>query len=273
MRNPCRGAKVALLASGRVRAPPEAIPAPPFPRDLEWVNVAPLRMDQQRGRPVLVEFWDFCRVNSLRTLPYVRAWHERYEADGLRVIGIHTGGFPPARDGEAARAAVERLGIEYPVVIDERLELWDFYGNEGWPARYLWDTGGALYSMHYGEGAYDETEREIQALLGVERELLAPLRPEDAEDVLLPAQTADRPGAYCGPYEAGGAWAVLSGRGELTVNGRAIAIAEPGCHPLVEHPHHTAAVLELEVGAGLECHMTCFTPGAPAPGAPAPPAA
>ena len=84
-----------------MRAPPQAIPAPPFPRDLRWVNVAPLRMDQQRGRPVLVEFWDFCRVNSLRTLPYLSAWHERYAADGLRVIGIHTGGFAPARDPEA----------------------------------------------------------------------------------------------------------------------------------------------------------------------------
>ena len=218
-----QGPEVALLASRRVRAPPEAIPAPPFPRDLTWVNVAPLRMDQQRGRPVLVEFWDFCRVNSLRTLPYLSAWHERYADDGLRVIGIHTGGFEPARDPAAVVAAVARLGITYPVVVDERLELWDFYGNEGWPARYLWDTGGALYSMHYGEGAYDETEREIQALLGVERELVPPVRPEDAPGILLPAQTADQRGAYSGPYEAGAAWAVLEGRGEVRVNGRAIS--------------------------------------------------
>ena len=68
-------------------------------------------------------------------------------------------------------------------------------------------------------------------------------------------------------------WAVVSGRGELTVNGRAFEVAEAGCRALVEHPHHTAGVLELAVGAGLECHMTCFTPGVPAPGAPAPPAA
>ena len=169
-----------------MRAPEHAIPAPPFPRELTWVNVAPLRMDKQRGRPVLVEFWDFCRVNSLRTLPYLGAWHERYADDGLRVIGIHTGGLPPARDTAAAVAATERLGIEYPVVIDERLELWDFYGNEGWPARYLWDPQGALYSLHYGEGAYQETEREIQALLGVERPLLEPLRPEDAEGACCP---------------------------------------------------------------------------------------
>jgi thiol-disulfide isomerase/thioredoxin len=261
--NPRQGAKVALLASGRVRAPPEAIPAPPFPRELRWVNVAPLRMDQQRGRPVLVEFWDFCRVNSLRTLPYLSAWHERYAADGLRVIGIHASGFEPARDPEAAAAAVVRLGIEYPVVIDERLELWDFYGNEGWPARYLWDAGGALYSMHYGEGAYDETEREIQALLGVERELVPPVRPEDAPGVLLPAQTADQPGAYSGPYEAGGVWAVLDGRGEVAADGRTIAVDGPGAYPLVEHPRHTRGLLELEIGAGVTCHATCFTPGLP----------
>ncbi len=211
--DPATAQKFRLLASTRVRAPPDAIPAPPFPRDLEWVNVAPLRMDKQRGRPVLVEFWDFCRVNSLRTLPYLMAWHERYADDGLRVIGIHTGGFLPAREPEAVRAAVARLGIEYPVVIDERLELWDFYGNEGWPARYLWDRDGALYSMHYGEGAYAETEREIQALLGVERELVPPLRPEDEEGVLLPAQTADQPGAYSGPVRGGRRMGGARGRG------------------------------------------------------------
>ena len=127
--------------------------------------------------------------------------------------------------------------------------------------------------MHYGEGAYQETELEIQELLGVEREPLAPVRPEDEPGLLLPAQTEDQPGAYSGPYEAGGVWAVLSGSGTVTAGGREIAIPHPGCHPLVEHPHHTEGVLELAVGAGLECHMTCFTPGVPAPGAPAPPAA
>ena len=248
-----------------MRAPEHAIPAPPFPGKLPWVNVAPLRMDKQRGRPVLVEFWDFCRVNSLRTLPYLRAWHERYAEEGLRVIGIHTGGFLPARDTENVKAAVARLGIEYPVVIDERLELWDFYGNEGWPARYLWDTDLALYSLHYGEGAYHETEREIQALLGIERDLVPPLRPEDEPGVLLPAQTEDQPGAYSGPYEAGGVHAVLEGDGEIVVNGRARRVDAPGCHALVEHDHHTQGVLDLRIGAGVTCHATCFTPGVAAP--------
>src|SRR5204863_6093123 len=98
------------------------------------------------------------------------------------------------------------------------LEVWDIYGNEGWPARYVWDTQLMLHSLHYGEGAYEETEREIQALLGIEREPLAPLRPEDAPGALLSPQTPDQPGPYSGPYAAGGAWAVVDGPGELTVN-------------------------------------------------------
>src|ERR1044072_10047121 len=98
-----------MLAASGVRAPEHAIPAPPFPRELTWVNVAPLRMDKQIGRPVLVEFWDFCRVNSLRTLPYLTAWHRRYAARGLRVIGIHTGGFAISRDEANVRRAGGRV--------------------------------------------------------------------------------------------------------------------------------------------------------------------
>ena len=247
-----------------VRAPRQAIPAPPFPREATWVNSAALRMDKQLGRPVLVEFWDFCRVNSLRTLPYVKAWHERYAERGLRVIGVHTGGFECSRDEDAIRRAVERLGVRYPVVIDSQLEIWDFYGNRGWPARYLWDERGALYSLHYGEGAYHETEREIQDLLGIDEPLLEPLRPEDEPGAMLPAQTEDQPGAFSGPYEAGGVWAVLDGHGEIRVDGDAIAVDGPGCYRLVEHPAHTAGVLDLEVGDGVTCLQTCFTP-APAP--------
>jgi AhpC/TSA family len=218
-------------------------------------------MDRQRGRPVLVEFWDFCRVNSLRTLPYLRAWHERYAEDGLRIIGVHAGAYPPSRDEDEVRAAVARLGIEYPVVIDTDLQVWDDYGNEGWPARYLWDGRGALFSLHYGEGAYAETEREVQELLGVEREPIGPVRPEDEPGALLAAQTEDQPGAYSGPYEAGAVWAVVGGAGDLRVNGDARRVEHPGCVLLVEHERHTAAVLELEPGAGVTCYATCFTPG------------
>ncbi len=244
-----------------MRAPEHTIPAPPFPHQLPWVNVAPLRMDRQRGRPVLVEFWDFCRVNSLRTLPYLTEWHERYADDGLRVIGVHTGAYPPSRDEDEIRAAVERLAIPYPVVIDTDLQVWDLYGNEGWPARYLWDRQGALFSLHYGEGAYAETELEVQGLLGVQRDPVSLVRPEDEPDALLAAQTEDQAGAYSGPYEAGAVWAVAGGRGELRVNGATVAIEHPGCHRLIDHGRHVEGVLELEPGPGVEVYATCFTPG------------
>jgi hypothetical protein len=242
-----------------------SIVAPPFPRKAEWVNVASLRMDQQRGKAVLVEFWDFCRVNSLRTLPYLKAWHERYAEHGLRIVGVHTGGFLPARDPENVRRAVARLEIPRAVLIDADLEVWDIYGNQGWPARYLWEPSQQLHSMHYGEGAYEETELEIQELLGVSREPLAPVRPEDDPDALIAPQTQDQPGAYSGPYEAGGVWAVVEGSGSLEVNGRAAAVSEPGCVCLFDHGRHTVGELSLSASDGVIVHATCFTPGVALP--------
>jgi thiol-disulfide isomerase/thioredoxin len=245
-----------------MRPPVADIAAPPFPKDLPWANVASLRMDQQRGRPVLVEFWDFCRVNSLRTLPYLQAWHERYAEAGLRVVSVHSPGFAPSRDEAAVRAAVERLGIEHPVLIDSGLLLWGVYENEGWPARYLFDQESMLFDVHLGEGAYAETELAIQELLGIEGvEPVGPLRPEDDPDALVVAQSPDRKGAWSGPYEAGGVWAVLSGEGEVVADGRTIAVSHPGAYPLVEHERHTVGVLDLAVGDGVTCHAVCFTPG------------
>ena len=244
-----------------MRPPVADIPAPPFPAKLPWVNVATLRMDKQRGRPVLIEFWDFCRANSLRTLPYTRAWHERYAEAGLRVISLHCPGFEPSRDEDAVRAAVARLGIEHPVVIDAELKLWKLYGNEGWPARYLFDQQGLLFDVHVGEGAYAETERAIQELLGIDGDLVPPVRPEDEPEAMVVAQSPDQPGPWSGPYEAGGVWAVLEGRGEVVANGRAVAIDGPGAYPLIEHERHTVGVLDLEVGDGVTCHAVCFTPG------------
>ena len=216
---------------------------------------------------MLVEFWDFCRPSSLRTLPYMQAWHERYGAAGLRVIGVHCPGFEASKDEQSVRDAVVRLGITYPVLIDSELEVWQDYENMGWPARYLFDGHARLFEYHFGEGAYAETELAIQALLGVEREPLAPLRPEDAPDATLAPQTQDQEGAYCGRYEAGGVWAVLDGAGTVKVNGgeaaggRELVIAHPGTYPLLEHDHHTLGALDLELGPGVICLATCFTPG------------
>jgi hypothetical protein len=202
-------------------------------------------MDRLMGRhAVLVEFWDFARVNSLRTLPYVRAWHERYSPAGLRVIGVHAPGYAFGRDPELVARAVERLALPFPVALDPDFAVWRSYDNRGWPARYLFDRRGILTYFHLGEGDYDGTERAIHdALREIEPdvelpELLAPLRPEDAPgvrlepqtaDVVLPAgrerlelvrdwvdgedfiEAADAGASASVEFRAGGAWAVLSG--------------------------------------------------------------
>jgi thiol-disulfide isomerase/thioredoxin len=244
-----------------MRPPVDHIQAPAFPARLPWINVAPLRMDQQRGRPVLVEFWDFCRPHSMRTLPYVKGWHERYESEGLRVIGIHSSGFAPSADPEAVKAAVDRLAVVHPVVVDIDLQIWQEYGNLGWPARYLFNQEGRLFDFHYGEGGYDETEAAIQELLGVERAPLAPIRPEDVPGARLVPQTEDVEGLWSGPYEAGGVWAVLDGVGTLTANGREIPVSHPGAYELITHQVSTAGVLDLSLSADVTCHAVCFTPG------------
>ncbi len=243
------------------RAPVDHIQAPPFPARGPWINVRSLRMHQQRGHPVLVEFWDFCRPNSLRTLPYLIGWHERYAAAGLVVVGVHSPGFPPSGSADAVRAAVARLGIQYPVIVDSELEVWREYDNLGWPARYLFGPDNMLVDYHFGEGAYADTEATIQELLGISAPVMDPVRPEDAPGAPLVVQTDDQPGAYSGPYEAGEVWAVLDGVGAVTVNGAPFEVSHPGARRLIAHEVSTAGELTLAVDDGLVCHAVCFTPG------------
>lgn len=244
-----------------MRAPVDSIPAPMFPSEVEWANVAMLSMAKQAGRPVLIEFFDFCRVSSLRTLPYIKAWNEKYEADGLRVISVHSPGYPASEDADAARAAIERLGIEWAVCLDQDFALWRRYENKGWPARYLWTPRLRLFEFHYGEGAYAETEQAIQELLGVQRDLVAPVRPEDDPDAEIVVPTPQQPGAYSGPYVAGAVWVVAEGEGVITVNGSRVRVEHPGAIPVLEHQRSTEGELELVAGNGVTVHATAFTPG------------
>jgi hypothetical protein len=262
-----------------MRTPPGTdLTAPEFPPGLEWLNVAFLRMDKQMGRnAVLVEFWDFARVNSLRTLPYLQAWHGRYGGRGLRVIAVQAPGFSFGRDSDTAKRAIEALGIEFPVVLDPQLELWRAYGNKGWPGRYVFDRRGVLRYIHYGEGDYRECEEVIQELLlEIDDELdlpapLEPIRPEDAPGVRLAPQTADivlpgdrdrlelvrdwndgedyieaqdAGGGAVFEYTGGSAWAVLSGA------------VEPGLYEV------TDGRVEAE-SPGLRLHAVQFTPQPP----------
>jgi len=256
-----------------MRAPVDTIAAPLFPTQLPWVNTVGSKASTlQRGKPMLVEFWDFCRPNSMRTLPYVKAWHERYADAGLRVIGVHCGGFEPSRPEQAVRKAVARLEIAYPVLIDSEFEVWREYENRGWPARYLFDGQARLFDFHYGEGGYLETELAIQELLDVQYDPITPFRPEDAPDAKLLLQTQDRLKAWSGRYEAGGVWAVFDGSGTVTVGieaplglvpseMRTLAVEHPGAYLLAEHDRHTVGLLDLQLDPGVQCLATCFTPG------------
>ena len=249
-----------------MRVPTDTIAAPMFPASLKWLNVATLRMDKQRGRPVLLEFWDYCQPASLRTLPYLQAWHAGYEEAGLRGSSVHAPGFAPGRDPEVVAAAVERLGVEHPVMLDTDLQLWQIYENQGWPSRYLFNQELRLFEVHFGEGGYHETEGAIQELLGVDgAEPIAYLHPEDDPEALVVVPSQDVAGAYEGPYEAGAVWAVLeltgAGPQTITVNGAERAVEYTGAHELLAHARHEAGVLELAVGDGVVCHATLFTPG------------
>lgn len=246
---------------------------------MQWINAAFLRMDGLVNRAcALVEFWDFARVNSLRTLPYTKAWHERYGGRGLRVIGVHAPGYSFGRDAELVHRAVERLAISYPVALDPDFALWREYGNKGWPARYLFGPDAKLRYIHYGEGDYEDAElairdalRELDPEVDLPDDTVPRLRPEDAPDAVLAPQTADvtLPGDRSrvelvrdwleGPdyleaadagagmsvsFDAGGAWAVLSGEG----------VDEPGLH-------ETEGTVVAE-SPGLRVHGFQFTPKA-----------
>ena len=137
----------------------------PVSATAQWLNSAPLTSADLRGKVVLVEFWVYGCINCQHTLPYVKAWSAKYRQDGLLVIGVHTPEFGYEKDKNNVERAVRDLGITYPVVMDNQYEIWNAYNNRYWPALYLMDTQGRLRHQHFGEGAYQETEKMIQNLL------------------------------------------------------------------------------------------------------------
>ena len=137
-----------------------------------WLNSEPLTAEELHGRVVLVDFWTYSCVNWLRTLPYVRAWHERYRDRGLVVVGVHAPEFGFEHDLDNVRHAAGELGVGYPVVIDNGFAIWRSFGNQYWPAVYLVDQDGEVRFTHFGEEAYAETERAVQQLLGADEDLV-----------------------------------------------------------------------------------------------------
>jgi cytochrome c biogenesis protein CcdA/thiol-disulfide isomerase/thioredoxin len=132
---------------------------------IAWINSPPLNRDQLKGHVVLVDFWTYSCINCLRSIPYVRAWADKYKASGLIVIGVHTPEFAFEKDQDNVRRAVTELKITYPVALDNDYKIWKAFSNSYWPADYLVDATGHIRFHHFGEGKYDESEQQIQDLL------------------------------------------------------------------------------------------------------------
>ena len=171
-----------------------------------WLNSEPLTPASLRGRPVLVEFWTFTCINWIRTLPYVRAWYEKYRGDGLVVLGVHTPEFAVEREVAHIVRAAEAMKIEYPIAIDSDYAIWRAFDNNYWPAMYFTDADGQIRHHRFGEGEYEYSEIVIQLLLagagaaGVNRELAA-VNPRGVE-VQADWEDLETPETYLG-YERG----------------------------------------------------------------------
>jgi thiol-disulfide isomerase/thioredoxin len=138
---------------------------PGFDEATGWLNSEPLTAEELRGKVVLVDFWTYTCINWLRTLGYVRAWHEKYEDQGLVVIGVHTPEFPFEREIDNVRWAAEDMRVEYPIALDSDYGVWRAFDNHYWPAVYIVDTEGRIRHHQFGEGGYEECETIIQQLL------------------------------------------------------------------------------------------------------------
>jgi thiol-disulfide isomerase/thioredoxin len=139
----------------------------------EWLNSEPLGPAELKGDVVLFNFWTWTCINWLRQEPYVRAWSQAYRNDRLVVIGVHTPEFSFEHDIDGVRGATKERAIDYPVAVDNGYEIWSAFDNHYWPALYFVDTDGAIRDQHFGEGRYEESERVIQRLLGIKRELVS----------------------------------------------------------------------------------------------------
>jgi len=130
-----------------------------------WLNSSPLDRDSLIGKVVLADIWTYSCINSLRQLPYLKDWYEKYKDAGLVVIGVHSPEFRFEKDQENVERAVHGLELDYPIAIDSKMGIWQAFNNEYWPADYFVDGKGRIRYHHFGEGEYDQSERVIQQLL------------------------------------------------------------------------------------------------------------
>jgi hypothetical protein len=273
-----------------MRPPRPDIAIPPLPTGAEWIGEPIDSIDRLvASRPVLVHFFDLAQLNSVRTLPYLRAWHARYFGDGLAMVGVHSPRFPFTQDYGVVAEAAERLEIGWPVIVDREFALWRLYEPHGWPALFLWARGGALSWYHLGEGDYAATEEAIRGELagaGNGHEwpsLIEPLRPSDAPDAkvipptpeIFPGGSTEEPWPKPGAepaleleYRAGGAYAATDGEGEigLRLDGERrdpIRVTHPGLQELTAHDRTESHAIRLEPTPGLLIYSIQFSAAVP----------
>jgi hypothetical protein len=272
-----------------VRPSRDDIAAPEFPGRIVWLNrdEPPRIAELTATGPVLVHFFDFTQLNSVRALPYVLEWNRRYAQLGLSVLGVHSPRFRFSGERDVASEGVADLGIEHPVALDANYAIWHDYGCKGWPSLFLWARGGALVWAHFGEGEYHATEDAIQEVLrGDDLTVrlptpMEPLRATDAPGALVaPPSEEIFPGGSPaegwepGPgrdridvdYEAGGAYVVAEPGGALRA-GLDGAGLEPVCGSgliaIAEHPRHERHRLTIEAAPGARVWAISFAPGLP----------
>ncbi|RMX21070.1 cytochrome c biogenesis protein DipZ [Legionella jordanis] len=170
--------------------------APPIEGIEAWINSKPLQLSQLEGKVVLIDFWTYSCINCLRTLPYLKGWYQKYQKDGLIVIGVHSPEFDFERKATNVEQAVKRYGITYPVALDNQFVTWRNYKNNYWPAHYLIDKNGKVVYEHFGEGDYDITENNIRYLLSIKSAAVPSFLGEDNYSI---SQT---PETYLGYYRA-----------------------------------------------------------------------
>ena len=204
---------------------------PGFDGATGWLNSPPLTAAHVRGKVVLADFWTYTCINWLRTLAYVRAWAERYEDDGLVVVGVHTPEFPFERDVDNVRRAATDLRVGYPIALDSDYAIWQAFANRYWPAVYVVDAEGRIRHHQFGEGGYAECEMVVQRLL---REAG---REGVAEDVVAVEPEG---------FEAQADWANLESPETYLGYEQGRNLASPG-RPRLDEPHTYAAPESLEL--------------------------
>jgi hypothetical protein len=276
--------------TGAVRPEVMDIAVPPFPPGLRWLGGDPPPVERICARgPLLVHFIDAAHLSSVRTLPYLAAWAERYSSHGLTVLGVDSPRFPFTGDEAKLASALRRLEVAFPVALDRDYLAWHDYGCEGWPSLFLWGKGGALRWFHFGEGEYAATEEAIQEeLLAVSPTLdlpepVQPLRAIDAPgalvarptEELLPGGSISEPWRATGAedtldfeYEAGGAWASVDGRGEVGVSldgvpPQTVSVDAPGAYELSAHERHERHTISLTAAGDVSIYAVTFAAGLP----------